>query len=654
MAEDYPELAANLRLENQRLDGPGLESDDEFGEFGGFQAAEPVPPHEPQGIAAGPNAGNLPWMMFPPDLQQRPVHSQPDLLCAQNTFPRHLDSPPSVHDRMAPDSVVTGAAVVSQFDANLLPDIGQNLNHGMQPNMMNGMFNAPPSVADHQARRCDLSNSVAGVDLVSPAGPSWRRPSYGHEGLSMADVPDLNQPASWRHGNASASPRCPSFDEVLNGPQHYVPDQRMQQPLPQPPHPPAPLPQQEQQQQHHQSLPPHHHPHHQRAHPPSQQQQQQQQQQQPPPSVIEDLGGATGGLPVVPKQERRRDHSDGQRDSYLLKQLDELRSRNIELTSRVDSLQVQLSEQKSKYESLQAKHASDLEAIRQAGHDALAVVVEEYKSLCRTAVLQQQEVAESHLKEKLKSEADQYTQMLQEQDEFEKYFHQEQNRYQESLQKVMSEEQTLHQRALDEALHQQQLESQKKFKEEMTMMKYEMKSMQNKYLEEREKALQEEKESREKLLNDLVQNERRKLSQIRAEVVSDCKTEMKNYMAEQRQLDNQLRQQHYVALDLFLESARQQLKLLMDNGSRTENAAHTGPVSRAGCTTSPFSSSSLSLPPPSSSSSSSSSQSSSTTGAAAATPLSTSSTVATATLTTTSSSSSSTSSQQTKSNNDCS
>ncbi|XP_029655490.2 uncharacterized protein DDB_G0271670 [Octopus sinensis] len=197
------------------------------------------------------------------------------------------------------------------------------------------------------------------------------------------------------------------------------------------------------------------------------------------------------------------------------------------------------------------------------------------------------------------------------------------------------------------------------------MMKYEMKSMQNKYLEEREKALQEEKESREKLLNDVVQNERRKLSQIRAEVVSDCKTEMKNYMAEQRQLDNQLRQQHYVALDLFLESARQQLKLLMDNGSRTEHAPHTGPDSRAGCATSPFSSSSLSLPPPlssSSSSSSSSSQSSSTTGAAAATPLSTSSTVATATLTTTttaaatttSSSSSSTSSQQTKSNNDSS
>lgn len=33
------------------------------------------------------------------------------------------------------------------------------------------------------------------------------------------------------------------------------------------------------------------------------------------------------------------------------------------------------------------------------------------------------------------------------------------------------------------------------------------------------------------------------------------------------QLDNQLRQRHYAALDLFLESARQQLRLLMERDS---------------------------------------------------------------------------------------
>lgn len=63
---------------------------------------------------------------FLSDMSQRPTHSQPDLLCAQNTFPRHLDSPPSVHDRLAADgSVPGGGSVVNHFEANLLPDIGQ-------------------------------------------------------------------------------------------------------------------------------------------------------------------------------------------------------------------------------------------------------------------------------------------------------------------------------------------------------------------------------------------------------------------------------------------------------------------------------------------------------------------------------------------------
>lgn len=521
MDEGYPELGGNLRLEdyadnhhfrNQRLEGAGHDNDDDFEEFGGFEAAEPVAPHEAQPMAAGPDAGGLPWAMFPADMSQRPTHSQPDLLCAQNTFPRHLDSPPSVHDRLAADgSVPGGGSVVSHFEANLLPDIGQNLNvdrHGMQSGMMNGMFNAAPPV-EHQSRHCDLNNSVAGVDLVSPAGPSWRRPSnsYGsHDGMPMPEVPDLNQSAAWRRGSSSSG--CPSIDDVINGPQHYVPaDQRLQQQQQQPPQPQPPPQQQQQQQQH-----------------PAQHHQQLQQ-----PSMIEDLGGAIGGVPIVQNHERRRrDHTDGSRDSYLLKQLDELRARNIELTSRVDGLQTQLSEQKTKYEALQAKHASDLEAIRQAGHDALAVVVEEYKTLCQTAMLQQQEVAESHLKEKLKNEADQYAQMLQEQHdhlsdvlkrekeenesrmknaldehkniqrgEFESYFEMEQNRYQAALQKVLMEEQCLHQKAIEKAMQEQKEQSQEAFKEEMKLMKSELESIQEGYLEERKKALESEKESRE-------------------------------------------------------------------------------------------------------------------------------------------------------------
>ena len=44
-----------------------------------------------------------------------------------------------------------------------------------------------------------------------------------------------------------------------------------------------------------------------------------------------------------------------------------------------------------------------------AGHDALVVIVEEYKTLCLTAMNQQREVVESNLKEKFLNEAVRYT-----------------------------------------------------------------------------------------------------------------------------------------------------------------------------------------------------------------------------------------------------
>ena len=44
-------------------------------------------------------------------------------------------------------------------------------------------------------------------------------------------------------------------------------------------------------------------------------------------------------------------------------------------------MKIQLDEQKTKYETVQEKHLADLEEMRKAGQDALAVIVEDYKVL---------------------------------------------------------------------------------------------------------------------------------------------------------------------------------------------------------------------------------------------------------------------------------
>ncbi|KAJ8249589.1 hypothetical protein COCON_G00228050 [Conger conger] len=50
-----------------------------------------------------------------------------------------------------------------------------------------------------------------------------------------------------------------------------------------------------------------------------------------------------------------------------------------------------------RYAELQEQHSTSLEEMRRAGHQSLSIIVEEFKALTRSAVEQQQEVAESRL-----------------------------------------------------------------------------------------------------------------------------------------------------------------------------------------------------------------------------------------------------------------
>jgi hypothetical protein len=59
--------------------------------------------------------------------------------------------------------------------------------------------------------------------------------------------------------------------------------------------------------------------------------------------------------------------------------LDELLTHHSEMIVEFETTQLQLAEQREKYKTLQSKHDKDLEDIRQAGHEALVVIVEEYK-----------------------------------------------------------------------------------------------------------------------------------------------------------------------------------------------------------------------------------------------------------------------------------
>ena len=64
---------------------------------------------------------------------------------------------------------------------------------------------------------------------------------------------------------------------------------------------------------------------------------------------------------------------------------------------------------------MEARHKTELEQIRQAGHDTLTVIVEEYKQQSQLAVAQERERGESLLQEAMSRESETCQQKLQEQ-----------------------------------------------------------------------------------------------------------------------------------------------------------------------------------------------------------------------------------------------
>ena len=58
---------------------------------------------------------------------------------------------------------------------------------------------------------------------------------------------------------------------------------------------------------------------------------------------------------------------------------EELAQKLEALDKEVEGHRQEAEEQRQRYEQVQARHASEMEEIRKAGHDALAVIVEEYK-----------------------------------------------------------------------------------------------------------------------------------------------------------------------------------------------------------------------------------------------------------------------------------
>ncbi|CAH1786733.1 unnamed protein product [Owenia fusiformis] len=278
----------------------------------------------------------------------------------------------------------------------------------------------------------------------------------------------------------------------------------------------------------------------------------------------------------------------------IKKDLENMNSSQKELEAELSKSKEDLEAQKEKYNELQVKHDKDLEDIRKAGHDALAVIVEEYKELCKTAVLEQQQLNEEHFKELLKSELEKYDkEKAKQSDEFQKILEEEKSNMQEAIktaiekqkktskeyvEKCIKNEQEKQREILEKALEEERQKSKDAIREAVkeeqvksqAFIDDEKKKLLDLLDEERERgkeaiatAVAEQNVSSKTCLSEAIEAERSKASEATQTAINAARDDMKTYINEQKQADSSLRQRQYASMDLFLESTRKSLQLLM-------------------------------------------------------------------------------------------
>ncbi|KAL9982874.1 hypothetical protein ACROYT_G004984 [Oculina patagonica] len=279
----------------------------------------------------------------------------------------------------------------------------------------------------------------------------------------------------------------------------------------------------------------------------------------------------------------------------LQKDLDALLEKDKTLEEESKNLTELLAKQNEKYEHLQEQHEDQIKEIRKAGHDTLAVIVEEYKELSRKAVLEQQQENKIQMEKLLDDQTKKFQEFLQEQQEsFERTLQGERKRNEQKASDLLEEEKQRHKEEIESHLEQERLKSKEALdkaiedarqqnEEAMEMARKEERRKYQEFIMEHketiktitdqegkrlqklvEDSIKEERETSKVVLEEVLKEERQCGKEFAQEVKDETKTEMLEYLKAKQEADRAARQKHLHGLDLFLESARAQLKMLME------------------------------------------------------------------------------------------
>uniref|UniRef100_A0A8I3WLI7 Coiled-coil domain containing 91 n=1 Tax=Callithrix jacchus TaxID=9483 RepID=A0A8I3WLI7_CALJA len=242
-----------------------------------------------------------------------------------------------------------------------------------------------------------------------------------------------------------------------------------------------------------------------------------------------------------------------------------------------------------RYKELQEKHKQELEDMRKAGHEALSIIVDEYKALLQSSVKQQVEAIEKQyisaiekqahkceellnaqhqrllemldtekelLKEKIKEAL---IQQSQEQKEIlEKCLEEERQRNKEALVSAAKLEKEAMQDAVLKAIEEERKHLEKAHAEERELWKIEHAKDQEKVSQEIQKAIQEQRKISQETVKAAIIEEQKRSEKAVEEAVKRTRDELTEYIKEQKRLDQVIRQRSLSSLELFLSCAQKQ------------------------------------------------------------------------------------------------
>ncbi|KAM6144558.1 coiled-coil domain-containing protein 91 [Phoenicopterus ruber ruber] len=259
------------------------------------------------------------------------------------------------------------------------------------------------------------------------------------------------------------------------------------------------------------------------------------------------------------------------------------------------------------YKTLQEKHKQELEDMRKAGHEALSVIVEEFKALLQSTVQQQEAAIEkqyilaiekhSHKCEELlnaqhqrlldilEAEKEVLSEKIEEalmqqsqkhKEVLDKCLDEERQRSKEALAAAAKAEKEVVQEAVLKAVEEERRNMEKIHAEERKMWEAERDRHKEKIAQAVWEAMQEQKKHNQEIVKEALMEEQKRSEKAIEEAVKRTRVELMEYIKEQKRLDQVVRQRNLYSLELFLSCAQKQLSVLLkEEPTATEEKTET-------------------------------------------------------------------------------